>query len=283
MPESLKELTVFAPAKVNLHLAVKDRRPDGFHNLESVFLAVDFGDNLRFELAGDENRVEIAMEGLDFTLPPEKNIIFRALSLFRAKTAFNQGLRIRVEKRIPPGGGLGGGSSDAAAALLAMNRIAGFPLNRAALLEIAAALGSDVPFFIYESGAAWVTGRGENIRPIETPRLFLVLVNPGFSSCTAAAFKLLDEYRALFPNSTPAGCFWNDFLPVFKGREKSVYGKIISQLRGLGANFAGLSGTGSTCFGVFRDRELAEKAAESLRGMDGGCPWNFVESVSTVS
>lgn len=282
VPEFLKKLTVQASAKVNLHLAVKNRRKDGFHDIESVFLAVDFGDSLHFELIEGENRQEIVMEGLDFPVQAEKNIIFRALSLFREKTGFSGGIKVRVEKRIPLGGGLGGGSSDAAAALLAVNKLAGLPLNRDALLETAGVLGSDVPFFIYETAAAWVTGRGENIQPIEAPRLFLVLVNPGFHSDTADAFRLLDKYRdnsKFIPAQThrttvitdnPAEWeFYNDFLPVFYEREKSAYGEIISSLRELGADFASLSGAGSTCFGVFRKREIADKAAEVLRESRG--------------
>ena len=289
-----KKLTVMAPAKVNLHLEVLDRLQSGFHNLESIFLALDFGDTLHFELTEGEKTAEIAMKGLDPGIPVEKNIIFRALDLFREKTGFDKALNIIVEKRIPAGGGLGGGSSDAAAALLALNRLAGFPLNRAALLETAAALGSDVPFFIYRTGAAKVTGCGDIIEPLEAPRLFFVIVNPGFPSDTAAAYRLLDEYRIGFkiPHaearrrgvekkvfSDPARwSFKNDFLPVFGERERSVYNEIIGKLRELGAGFAGLSGSGSTCFGVFTERESAQRAADSLREM-----WNFVECCGTWS
>jgi len=294
MSVNIPRLSVPAPAKVNLHLAVKDRRPDGFHNLESVFLALDFGDTLHFELISGKNSVEIAMKGLNFDPPLEKNIVFKALSLFRDKTGYDQGMSIMVEKRIPVGGGLGGGSSDAAAALLALNKLAGGPLSRGALLEMAASLGSDVPFFIYETAAARISGRGECIEPVKPPRLFFVLVNPGFPSDTAAAYRLLDEYRTRgdrvelqnqaqnsvklrgikFFSLMKTETFWNDFLPVFKEPEKSVYRDIISQLRKLGADFASLSGAGSTCFGVFRKKAQAEKAAAQLR--DTGL-WSFVE------
>jgi len=301
-----KKLTVTAPAKVNLHLEVLDRQKepppspqgegsplDGFHNLESIFLALDFGDTLHFELVKGQKTTEIAMKGLDTAIPIEENIVFRSLRLFREKTGFSKGLNIIVEKRVPPGGGLGGGSSDAAATLLALNRLAGFPLDKAALLETSAAIGSDVPFFIYRTSAAKVTGRGETIEPFDAPRLFFVLVNPGFPSDTAAAYRLLDEYRAglkihhtearrdgghgggrekeMF--SDPATwTFRNDFLPVFGERERSAYNEIIGRLRELGAGFAGLSGSGSTCFGVFTESEAAQRAADTLRGM-----WNFVE------
>ena len=288
MPEYSTEVTVFSPAKINLHLSVKDRRPDGFHNLESVFLAVNFGDTLYFQAGNDEFEA-------DFFIPG--NIILKAVTVFREKTGFSQGLKVRLKKRIPLGGGLGGGSSNAAAVLLALNKIAGFPLNRESLLETASSLGSDVPFFIYETAAARVKGRGEQIEPIDAPDLSLVLVNPGFPSDTARAFRLLDEYRNhefLFANQ-PKGAhkpartkerhditgswlnFRNDFLEVFPQKEKSVYNEIISGLREQGAQFANLSGTGSTCFGIFSGKEKARNAAEVL------CKkWEFVQECSSL-
>jgi 4-diphosphocytidyl-2-C-methyl-D-erythritol kinase len=273
-------MTVIAPAKVNLHLAVKDKRQDGYHNLESLFLAVDFADILHFEPLSGENTTELSMEGMDFTIPMEKNIIYKAISLFRAKTGFSSSLKVRVEKRIPSGGGLGGGSSDAAAALLALNCLASCPLPPAALLELGCALGSDVPFFLRRTPAALVTGRGEIIEPVEAGELHLVLVNPGFQSDTPAAYRLLDEYRSKntshgatetrgknqnssFVNSF-ANCF-NDFLPVFPEKERHVYESIIFSFKEQGAVYANLSGAGSTCFGIFEDRENAEKTAEIMR------------------
>jgi len=279
MLKNARNLTVLAPAKVNLHLAVLDRRPDGFHDIESVFLAVDFADTLHFELVEPENSVEIVMEPGFESIPLEKNIIFRALSLFKAKTGFSKGLRIKVQKRIPVGGGLGGGSSNAASALLAMNKLAGGALNRDLLLEMGASLGSDVPFFLYETAAALVTGRGEKIEALSPPQLFLTLVNPGFSSDTAAAYRLLDKKREgtgapprKAVKEMAFGSFFNDFLPVFEEPERSIYNEIISRLKELGAQYANLSGSGSTCFGVFGDRAKAMKAAEILRSK-----WNFSE------
>jgi len=300
-------ITVFSPAKVNLHLTVFDKRADGFHNLESVFLAVNFGDTLHFQTVNPENSIEITMKGMDSVIPAEKNIIFKAISLFRQKTGFSKGLNITVEKRIPQGGGLGGGSSNAASTLLTLNRLAGLPCGKDALLDMAASLGSDVPFFVSETPAALVTGRGEQIQPIEAPSLYFTLVNPGFSSDTAAAFRLLDECREKetshggtkaqscrslsVPNSQEISVnypkylrnmfnisdnnfvplclceinFSNDFLSIFPEKEKSVYNAIISRLRELGAQFSGVSGTGSTCFGVFEDEQKAQKAAEIMR------------------
>jgi len=347
-------MTIFAPAKVNLHLAVMDKRHDGFHNLESLFLLINFGDYLHFELKTDKN-IKIVMNEKNFTanqngwknyttnhtnqhehknslfptphsphptphsllptphsphptphtpLPTQKNIIYKAVILFKELTGFDKGINIIVEKKIPVGGGLGGGSSDAAAALLALNKISGSPLNFKQLLEAAANLGSDVPFFIHKTTAARVTGRGEIIEPVEIPRLFLTLVNPGFPSGTAAAFNLLDKQRSLknfnrepqihvpliqniFFESAKTGKifdaansfknFKNDFLEVFPEKEKLIYKNIIFELQENGAVYANLSGTGSTCFGVFNDEEKAEKAAANLRGK-----WEFVHRCNPV-
>jgi len=338
MPEILEKLTVLAPAKINLHLAVKTKRSDGFHDIESIFLAVDLYDTLHFQLINDDNFLEITMKNRDKlttvsefdSIPMFNNIIFRAITLFREKTGYSQGIRVKVEKCIPPGGGLGGGSSDAAATLLTLNKIAGFPCCQETLLKMAASLGSDVPFFIHKTSVAWVTGRGENIQPIEAPPMFLVLVNPGFPSNTASAFRLLDEYRnrnssrtdvepsvrktmrtqsgdsipfvineksmnntyisylnnkksdknsAFFaPWRLGENKFANDFLNVFPKRERIIYSDIISQLTELGAEYANLSGAGSTCFGVFNSNEQTQKAVEFLHGK-----WPFIQECTSIN
>jgi len=300
-------MIINAPAKVNLHLAVLDKRQDGFHNLESLFVTVDFGDTLHFEPFEAKNKgknaLELTMEGpaaAGLELPAEKNIIFKALSLFRDKSrdkslgkhGFNIGLRVRVEKYIPLGGGLGGGSSNAASTLLALNHLAGSlygapPFARSELLEMAAALGSDVPFFIHQVSAAWVTGRGEHIEPLDPPPWHYVLVNPGFPSDTARAFRLLDKSRETETYTPFSGyslttnqysLFKNDFLSIFPEPEKSTYNQIISQLLDCGAEFANLSGAGSACFGAFFKKEQADNAALSLKKK-----WEFTQACSVIN
>jgi 4-diphosphocytidyl-2-C-methyl-D-erythritol kinase len=360
----MPRIKVEAPAKLNLHLQIGDRRPDGFHNIESLFVALAFGDTLSFETVHKPQVVEICMDWQlpcnpdggfpagkvagKATIPPEENIISKAVSLFRSRTGYEKGLKITVEKRIPLGGGLGGGSSDAAAALLALNHLASEGknlLSDAELTEMGALLGSDVPFFVnsvprYEReknlttedteehrvlirepsfspcnsvysvvknssffhashcfhSAAWISGRGERVQPLELPELarnlFIVLVNPGFSSDTAEAYRLFDEWRGKNTPVPPKDSafllksfsgppenwpFSNDFLTVFDAAGKTSdqepsamssiytsYQHIISGLREQGADFAGLSGSGSTCFGVFSGREKAEAAREKL-------------------
>jgi len=304
----MPRISIDAPAKLNLHLNVGERRPDGFHDIESLFLALAYGDTLFFEIPTQKSvfsseNTEIILDwqlpwGSAKDLSPEKNIVNKAVSLFREHTGFDKKLKIVIEKRIPLGGGLGGGSSDAAATLLALNRLASLEerkgrVSDAVLSEMGASLGSDVPFFLQialnEARIAWVSGRGELVRPLVPPpqvqNLSFILVNPGFPSDTAAAFRLLDEYRAaaprppvfiphssfLIPNSPNSWPFTNDFLPVFEAGGPSVYREIIDALRELGADFSGLSGSGSTCFGVFSSQPKARAAREALLKR-----WNFV-------
>jgi 4-diphosphocytidyl-2-C-methyl-D-erythritol kinase len=304
---AMRRIKVPSPCKINLHLSVGERRADGYHNLESIFQALDFGDILSFELTGKDGFCELLSDSplLRAAVPPEENIVYRAVSLFRRRTGFDRGIRAGLEKRVPLGGGLGGGSSDAATTLGALDSLAGTGLPLAELRDMALSLGSDVPFFLAQApaeeapagysgreppllgrgGAAWVDGRGERIFPLESPRPWpVVLVNPGFPSPTGEAFRRLDGRRggesgetggkpgreALIraldaePGVWP---FWNDFFPVLAGGpgvEAAAYRRIISALRNAGAVFTGLSGAGSTCFGIFMDGGEAEKAAQSL-------------------
>jgi 4-diphosphocytidyl-2-C-methyl-D-erythritol kinase len=281
---------------------VGKRRSDGYHDLRSLFAALDFGDTLEFELLKTPGTCEILTGWLppffpggdpagEKHLPPSENIVCKAASLFRARTGFDRGLRIRLDKRVPLGGGLGGGSSDAAATLTALNFLADTGLGREELGELALNLGSDVPFFL-DGGAALVSGRGESIEALPAPSgLSVLLVNPGFPSPTAASFRRLDRWREQtggFPAPDPsrdrliaalAGPpenwpYVNDFLPPFLAGgdgEADVYRRLISSLREEGADFAGLSGAGSTCFGIFKDRKAGEKAWEALLKR-----WNLV-------
>jgi len=342
-----------APCKINLHLSIGGRRPDGFHELESVFTALDLADTLTFTpLPGREGltTLSLVVEGprINFTdyhgggkerasnfdpfrgfFPPirqENNLVWRAAELFRAKTGFSANLAVELVKRIPPGSGLGGGSSDAAATLLALNTLANEPLSRQELLELAAQLGSDVPFFVKiaggrehpgggESPACAVSGRGEVLEALPPPPpLGVLLAFPGFASDTAAAYKLLDAFageshhaKAHVQAAIALQCreatssttislhsptegrhrrkvfdgiwewhppetwdFSNDFLDLFLNhgteREKQAYSVILKDLRAAGAAFAGLSGSGSACFGVFPGLEAAEKARQGLSG-----------------
>ena len=307
MAESAKKVCIKAPCKINLHLCIGERRPDGFHNIESLFACLAFADTLKFVSSEKEGecllftdpKISHGEENGAF-IPPEDNLVFKTVSLFRKQTGYKDGLKIYLKKQIPIGAGLGGGSSNAASTLLALNFLAENRASTEELMEMAAILGSDVPFFL-SGGIAFVSGRGELIEPLETAslnRLWVVLVKPPFSSNTANAYKFLDISRQSAKNakietkfSKPESSFaprtegstrlyesslqedpgnWpfkNDFLPVFLGAggEKSrVYQAILEDLRKAGASFASLSGAGSCCFGVFLIKKTAEKAAKYL-------------------
>jgi len=294
-----KICTIEAPCKINLHLAIGGKRPDGFHSLESIFASVALADTLYFESAGKEWDSVLSVnweipqrEYRENLIPPENNLILRAISLFRDRTGFNSALKIRLTKRIPIGSGLGGGSSDAASTLLALNSLAGGALNTEELKAMAAQLGSDVPFFL-TGGGAFVSGRGELIKPVKLPEgLWVVLSKPPFPSDTVLAYRLLDEARERAGHQSPvsgdhsgkaliralkeapeAWPFRNDFLPVLlegaegeQGAKSGAYRALLDTFQNKGACFSGLTGSGSCCFGIFQDRAQAEKAEKALCG-----------------
>ncbi|MDR2807645.1 MAG: 4-(cytidine 5'-diphospho)-2-C-methyl-D-erythritol kinase [Spirochaetaceae bacterium] len=260
-----------APAKINLHLSVGEKRPDGYHDIASIFCTLAFGDTLCFDYAGKDEAAFLPMRGID----PEKNSIYQALKLFKKRTGFDRGVRVTVEKRIPVGAGLGGGSSDAASTLTALNKMAGTELSSDMLQSMALELGSDVPFFL-RGGSAWVTGRGEKVVPLVPPErgLWVVLIFPDFQSATAEAFQFLDKLRTSHTHAAPPPPvlteainappskwpYYNDFLEY--SRHTAFYTAILGHLLRHGADFASLSGSGSTCFGIFTDPLYAQQFPE---------------------
>lgn len=267
-----------APAKINLGLKVLGRRPDGYHDILSVFQTLDLCDGLRFEpLAA--GRTELVCNAPGVPAGPE-NLAWRAAEALRRATGATHGVRIGLEKRIPAGAGLGGGSSDAAATLRGLNRMWGLGLPGERLAELAAGLGSDVPFFLTR-GTAVVTGRGERIRPILWEGDFrYVLVYPKFQVSTGWAYRnlkiALTETSGYisFLNSVkesgrvcPADLFAhleNDFLPLLETAYPEV-GQILDALAASGALARSVSGSGSTLYGVFEAEGQALEAAAALR------------------
>ncbi len=244
----------------------------------------------------DCSACEVLMDG---TVPPEQNIVSKAVLAFRRASGFDGGVRIRVEKRVPLGAGLGGGSSDAAAALMALNRMSGEALSLAELEEVAQSLGSDVPFFLF-GGTAIVEGRGERVRNVPAYLDYgVVLIHPGFPSDTGRAYSLLDHARLEGGKSVETGActadtehtglekavlsnpstwpFRNDFYPVLR-KQSFGYDRMLTALRSEGAVFASLSGSGSACFGIFPDHEASEAAASHLKGR-----WPFVLSARPLA
>src|SRR5438045_1991606 len=185
------DLIIPAPAKLNLFLHVVGRRPDGYHELESLMVLLDFGDTLTLQLRdGGQVRRLNAVSGV----PPEEDLCVRAARLLQDETGTRCGVDITLDKRIPLGSGLGGGSSDAASVLLALNRLWKLRLSRSRLLAVALRLGADVPFFVFGQ-AAFARGVGEYLLAATLPRLDTVVVIPPVHVPTAQIFAAPELQR----------------------------------------------------------------------------------------
>jgi 4-diphosphocytidyl-2-C-methyl-D-erythritol kinase len=173
-----------APAKLNRLLHIIGRRPDGYHELQTLFQFLDHGDTLRLSLRADgELRLTPQVPGV----APEENLILRAARALRDETGCRLGAEIRLEKRLPLGGGLGGGSSDAATALLGLDALWGLGLPLERLAELGLSLGADVPVFV-RGHAAWAEGIGERLTPVSLDTPWFVVVHPGVEVATPAVF-----------------------------------------------------------------------------------------------
>jgi 4-diphosphocytidyl-2-C-methyl-D-erythritol kinase len=273
-----QSVRIQAAAKVNLHLRVYDRRADGFHGILSVFQAVSLSDTLVIRSLKASAGIEI--DGV-FDCPARATTIYKAARAYLDAGSIKTGLSISVEKRIPAGGGLGGGSSDAAAILLGLDGLLGGRLGQAALAELGARIGSDVPFFL-SAAAALVTGRGEGVEPIEAREDFqMVLAFPGFPVSTAWAYGLLDRsrepgwsepdpeaavLREAYRGDMRLWPFANSFEKVVGGVQPRILEAKAAMVSG-GAVFSAMSGSGSTVFGIFEkgaDRELSLRRLAAL-------------------
>jgi 4-diphosphocytidyl-2-C-methyl-D-erythritol kinase len=200
-PAGARAVTAVAPAKINLHLGVGDLRADGFHDLLTVYRAVDLWERVTVALVdgddADDDEVVVTGPGADQVPTDRTNLAARAVDLLRSEAGMDARLSIRIVKGVPVAGGMAGGSADAAAALVATDRLLGLGLGRAALEERAARLGSDVPFCI-RGGTALGTGRGETLAPLLHARaeqhLVVALADGGLS--TPVVFAELDRLRA---------------------------------------------------------------------------------------
>jgi 4-diphosphocytidyl-2-C-methyl-D-erythritol kinase len=243
-----------APAKLNLFLHVTGRRPDGYHELQTLFQLLDHGDALRFAPRTDGRIVRRnPLPGVS----EQDDLCVRAAHLLRAETGCRDGVEITLDKRLPLGGGLGGGSSDAATVLVALNALWGTGLATAELAGLGARLGADVAVFVH-GHTAWGEGIGERLTPLELgERWYLVLV-PSCHVATAEIFKAPELTRDSAPITMPdflAGRGRNDCEPVVTARHPEV----AEALRLLGGE-GRMSGTGACVFAAFEDRQAAHDA-----------------------
>ena len=269
-------VTIAAPAKVNLHLEVGNRRPDGFHQITSLFQAVSLADDLTIRATGSPRQARVCG---NFGFPMEENIISEAIRLFRAETGVWDGVEVEVEKRIPVAAGLGGGSSDAAAALRGLVALFDAHLTEERIRAIALQLGSDVPFFL-QASAALVEGRGDRITPVAARTDFaLAAVMPGVPVATADAYRALDargtssaarlsgpEVLRIYEQDPVASWrFFNSFDVLAEDLSPWIV-KAREALLSEGARAARFTGSGSTVIGLFDDRRSAEACVGRLDG-----------------
>lgn len=272
-----EELKLFAPAKINWVLTIERKRPDGFHDIHTVFQAISLGDDLICRRAGlDGCHIECNEPAVP--TGPE-NLVARAwLRLRQACPERVGGIHVNLVKRVPAGGGLGGGSSDGAAALVAVNRLFGLGLRPAELEAHAAALGSDCPFFI-RGGTARASGRGERLEPLRSqlPPLWLVLVHPGFHSSTAEAYGLIHpahwenghasaRVAAAIERGDTArlqASARNIFSEVFLAADER-YQRLAARMKEEGLTHPLLSGSGSAMFAYATSPVHARAASSAL-------------------
>ena len=261
-------------AKINWTLDVMFRREDGYHELRTIYQTVSLHDTLT--LAGIEGGIEIACD--DARVPcDESNLVYKAAVRLREGAGVGAGARVEIKKRIPVAAGMGGGSSNAAAALLGLERLWGVRLQERERFELAAGLGSDVPFFLL-GGTALGVGRGEEVYPLEDVACeHLLLVNPGTAVSTAAAYASLSrltrqEALRIIPFTFFAAkdisrlplVARNDFEEVVLVAHPEI-AEIKRALRTAGARHALMSGSGATVYAVFDNLETSEQARDDLR------------------
>lgn len=272
------QITVHAPAKINLVLRILDRRPDGYHNVWSLMQTVRLEDELSISINPGHSAINLRCD--DPSLKADhSNLVYRAAAAVLEQSGQAVGLDIALAKRIPMGAGLGGGSSDAAATISGLNRILKLEWSPKRMAQVGQTLGSDVPFFFF-APVATVSGRGEMVTPVRIiESRWVVLVNPSFPVETKWAYQQLSESRTgVVPISrfhaaldTEAELSWkqvleaveNDFeAPVFHAYP--LLRDIKQRLTARGAEVALLSGSGATVFGIFQDEAGARSAQASF-------------------
>jgi 4-diphosphocytidyl-2-C-methyl-D-erythritol kinase len=270
MTIEMQAMQVFAAAKINLSLRLLSRRSDGFHEIETLIAPISLCDEIKIEKGETGKGMQFYCD--DPSVPiGDENLVVRATKSFFVTTKLDSAVSIRLKKKIPHGAGLGGGSSDAATTLLALNQLFETNLTREELAELGSAIGSDLPFFIFDS-VALCRGRGELVASTKLPeRLSILLLKPDFTVLTAWAYSRWQDSREI-PGVTYAAqefagqTFVNDL-------ERPVFEKFVSLaqlkmwlLRQPEVGAALMSGSGSTVFAVLRpdsDVDLVAKRARA--------------------
>lgn len=252
-------LTLPAPAKLNLFLHILGRRDDGYHQLQTVFQLLDYGDELTFKLREDGHTV---LHCNLATLQTADNLILRASKLMRQCTGADLGIEIHLHKRLPLGGGIGGGSSDAATTLLALNHLWQCGLSEAQLADLGRSLGADVPVFV-RGRSAWADGVGERLQAIDLPEIYYLVITPDCQISTSSIFshaELTRDSAAI----TVAAFFEqggrNDCQPLVEKLYPEVKNALswLSHTTDEAQTKPRMSGTGASVFASFTSADVAQ-------------------------
>ncbi len=278
-------MITFPNAKINIGLRITERRPDGYHNLETLFVPVglyagtplnpvSFCDTLEIQSAPDDSFV---FSGNPIDCPLEKNLVYRAVRAFREASARTAPVSVVLEKHLPDGAGLGGGSADAAFTLMMLNELHGCPLTAEELARIALSLGADCPIFIYNR-PCYGEGVGERLTPVSLPLdgWWCVIVKPDVYISTREAFAGVVPHKDA--DAFPLGRLGE--LPVEEWKEVAVNDfersifprwpelqRIKTQLYDTGAVYASMSGSGSSLFGLYPSELEAMDAVAELKSL----------------
>lgn len=260
-----------APAKINLFLHVIGRRPDGFHELQTVFQFLDFADQLSFDVRDD---AEIKLEGDHCGVSPEQNLVYKAAKRLQAFSGCQQGATITINKYLPSGAGIGGGSSDAATTLMGLNHLWRCHLSEGQLADIGAALGADVPVFV-RGRSAFAEGIGERLQPLDLPEPAYLLLKPATNISTAEIFSHEELTRTTSPIKIAAFLSGatrtrNDCLPIVEKLYPEI-GDARAWLNQYGA--AKLTGTGACLFAEIESDSLADQALQ-----DAPAKWQLIKA-----
>ena len=272
-----KRYRIRAPAKLNIRLKVLDRRPDGYHELNSIMVPIDLFDSLEIEPVSEG--IELTCDGYEVPTD-ESNLVYRAARSFLDRSGIPLGLSIKLSKKIPVAAGLGGGSSDAASTLLLLNEICSLPFTSRELHQMALGLGADVPFFI-DCRPALARGIGEILEPlIKWPKSWYILITPPVQVSTGWVYSQLKlklttgEYDyilgALSQKKIAISHILENDLEEVTSAAFPIIKTIKSELVDAGAEGALMSGSGPSVFGVFPSRDHALAARQKMMSKDIG-------------
>jgi 4-diphosphocytidyl-2-C-methyl-D-erythritol kinase len=250
-----------APAKINLFLHIMGRRQDGYHDIQTLFQLLDWGDEISIRPLRDPT---ISRLPVTYGVPEAEDIVVKAANLLQSETGCRRGAEIGVKKRIPPGSGMGGGSSDAATVLLVLNRLWGCGLGLSELASLGAGLGADVPVFVHGHNAM-AEGIGEQLEAVSLGRRYYVLVFPGFPVSTREVFSdamLARDSKPVNLAEALAGEGRNDCEAVVRKRFPA-FALLLDELKKWGRPM--MTGTGSGIFIPMRDKKNAMSAAKAMK------------------